>query len=223
MEHEVQSLKYGRYIVLSRVKCLVYLLVFPTVSREQWKLEKQRGNDANVQWSTICLTSSNGGFQRFTKVGSKTNVASQFSARERHVRNQGMSTKTVPGDVRVDFKDSLMSLFRRFIELQPPFMAPVTRRIFAISNMKAGGVQILIFISSMRLLLSSRHIVLDPAILPLTFELMPALIPYIQEVAKEEGVKEIRVNDKELRLWKEILPSFVERCRDCAHVPTCEY
>ena len=37
------------------------------------------------------------------------------------------------------------------------------------------------------------------------------------------GVCTINVDDDELRLWREVLPAMVERCRQWEHRPSCEY
>lgn len=37
------------------------------------------------------------------------------------------------------------------------------------------------------------------------------------------GFYNIKVDDDESRLWKEMLPALVERCRQWEHRPSCEY
>ena len=95
-------------------------------------------------------------------------------------------------------------------------------RIFGINNPGHGGVHILVFVSCLRLDLANHTVVLDAAILPLHDPIMPKLRPFLEKLT---GVRlcNVVVDDDELRLWKEIIPAWVERCRQWEHRPSCEY
>jgi hypothetical protein len=120
-------------------------------------------------------------------------------------------------DVRVNFKDSLFSMFMHFTGLQGG-----QSRVFGINHPTGGGVHILFFISCLRLEIANHTAVLDTAVLPLTDRLMPRIDPFLAALTNM-GFYNINVDDDELRLWKELLPALVERCRQWEHRPSCEY
>ena len=51
---------------------------------------------------------------------------------------------------------------------------------------------------------------------------MPKLDTFFVELTKM-GICTIKVDDDELKLWKQILPAWVERCRQWDHRPSCQY
>ena len=147
-----------------------------------------------------------------------THTSLMFSARERVLRNKEMSSSSeTQEDVRINFKDSLFSMFMRFSGLQGE-----GSRVFGINHPTGGGVHVLVFISCLRLDLANHTAVLDVAILPLTNVLVPQIHLFLAALSGV-GICMIKVNDDELRLWKEILPAWVERCRQWVHRPSCEY
>jgi hypothetical protein len=83
-------------------------------------------------------------------------------------------------------------------------------------------VHILIFVSYLRLDIENHTAVLDSAVLPLTDRLIPRLKRFLGPLSGL-GLCSIKVDDDELRLWKEVLPCYVERCRKWTHRPSCEY
>lgn len=142
----------------------------------------------------------------------------QFSTRERTLRDKSMeSDKDVHNDVRINFKDSLFSLFMHFTGLQGG-----QSRVFGLNHPTKGGVHIIFFISCLRLELANHTVILDAAVLPLTDQLVPRIHPFLQALTKM-GMCSITVDDEELNLWKEVLPAMVERCRQWEHRPSCEY
>lgn len=145
-------------------------------------------------------------------------VSDMFSLRERKAREIQMASGTNAGDVRVDFKDSLFSLFSHSTGING---AP-RHDVLALNNPQEGGVHVLIFISSLRLDMSCQHIVLDAAVLPLSMDIMPQMVSLI-DTMQQRGVMSIMVDNDELCMWKHALPAMVERCRDWNHKPSCEY
>jgi hypothetical protein len=124
-------------------------------------------------------------------------------------------------DVRVNFKDSLFSLFMHFSGLQGD-----KSRVFGINNPTEGGVHILIFASCLRLDLANHTVVLDSAVLPLTNRLMPKIDRFLAALSSSRmglPLCNIKVDNDELSLWKEVLPAMVERCRRWEHRSSCEY
>lgn len=85
-----------------------------------------------------------------------------------------------------------------------------------------GGVQILLFVSCMRLDVGCQTVVLDTAVLPLTLSLLPRIDSFLRDLVSS-GVCQIQVDDGELALWKKVLPWYAERCRDYEHRDKCEY
>lgn len=121
-------------------------------------------------------------------------------------------------DVRVDLKDSLFSMFMHFSGLQGDQAS-----IFGIHNPTAGGVHMIFFVSCLRLDMANHTVVLDAAVLPLTNTLVPQIRPFLAALTSSLRLCNINVDDKELGLWKQILPALVERCRQWQHRPRCEY
>ena len=146
-------------------------------------------------------------------------LSSMWSARERMERQRFLRSALSCGDVRVNFKDSLFSLFMHFTGLEAN---GARHSLFGIHNSGAGGVHLLIFASCLRLDMSNQTVVLDAAAMPLTPDLVVQFRPLIYAVQKR-GMMCIEVDDAELLLWKRALPAFVERCRDWEHGPACEY
>jgi hypothetical protein len=118
-------------------------------------------------------------------------------------------------DARVAFKDSIFSLFMNFTGLQGK-----RSRVFGLNDPSNGGVHVIIFVACMRLDLGSQTVVLDTAILPLTKSLIPRIAEFLAAISNTKFCS-IKVDGKELELWRDILPSFAERCRDWQHHQSC--
>ena len=147
-----------------------------------------------------------------------THVSLQFSTKERALRDKSMaSSMVIHKDVRLNFKDSLFSLFMHFTGIQGG-----QSRIFSINHPTGGGVHVLFFISCLRLDLANHTVVLDTAVLPLTNLILPQVARFLENLSGA-GVRHISVDDDELSLWKTVLPAYVERCRQWEHRSSCEY
>lgn len=145
-------------------------------------------------------------------------IADMFSARERMIRESHLKSGLNHGDTRVSFKDSLVSVFSYSTGING-----VSRHdVLALNNPQQGGVHAVIFISAVRLDMSSQHVILDAAVLPLEIDTMSEMIPIIENIQKR-GLVAVSVDTNELNLWKHTLPAMVERCRDWHHKPSCEY
>ncbi|KAF3482025.1 uncharacterized protein GIQ15_04784 [Arthroderma uncinatum] len=144
-------------------------------------------------------------------------LSDMFSARERMEREKYRSSTTNCPDTRVNFKDSLYALFGYFSGVEKESHA-----IFGLNNSANGGINVLIFISCLRLDISNQSVVLDGAVFPLTTNLVPKIELSLRDLTTR-GMQGIHVDDDELLLWKHVLPAYVERCRTWEHLPSCEY
>ena len=95
-----------------------------------------------------------------------------FSARERSLRENSLLSCSEEERTRVSFKDSLFSLLMHFTGIQGKKAC-----IFGLHNPTGGGVHIILFVSSLRLDLANRTVVLDAVVLPLYDDLMPKIKP----------------------------------------------
>jgi hypothetical protein len=76
-----------------------------------------------------------------------THTSLMLSSRERRLREMSLGSPSIDHkDVRVNFKDSLFSLFMHFCGLQGQ-----KARVFGINNPKNGGVHVLVFVCYLRL------------------------------------------------------------------------
>ncbi|KAI1359296.1 hypothetical protein F5Y08DRAFT_332439 [Xylaria arbuscula] len=130
-----------------------------------------------------------------------------MSARERALRE----------NVRLDFRESIFSIFVQFAGLQG-----TKSRVFCLNNAAHGGVHVVILASALRLDLANRAVMLDCAVLPLHDALMPDVMGSLAKL-QGFGVVVVKVNDAELRLWRQALPAYVERCRNWTHRDNCKY
>ncbi|KAF1844445.1 uncharacterized protein K460DRAFT_358043 [Cucurbitaria berberidis CBS 394.84] len=150
-----------------------------------------------------------------------THTSGMLSGRERRLREESKASTRIStvdtADARVSFKDSLFSLFMRFTGLQGD-----QSKVFGLNDPTGGGVHILIFVSCMRLDIGSQTVVLDTAVLPLTKSLVSKIGSFLAAISNR-GFCSIKVDGKELDLWRQILPSFAERCRTWEHRSSCDY
>ncbi|KAI1427716.1 hypothetical protein F5Y12DRAFT_783137 [Xylaria sp. FL1777] len=116
--------------------------------------------------------------------------------------------------VRLDFTDTLYTIFDRFSH-------PSAKRWrgFSFRSITDGIVQFYILITSLRLNLSDRAVVLDCAVSTAPGDLKG---PRLEALAAM-GVLSIGVTDEHMQLWRQVLPAYVERCRTWAHHVDCDY
>lgn len=145
-------------------------------------------------------------------------LSGMFSLSGHDTQETQVKSGSKGGDVRVNFKDSLLALFSCSTGMNG------VRRpdVLALNSPEEGGVHMLIFVSSLRLDMSCQHVVLDVAVLPLSLDTIPKMVPLLNTV-KQRGFLSITVDKSELLQWKHALPAMVERCRDWNHKPSCEY
>ena len=122
-------------------------------------------------------------------------------------------------DGRIGFKDSIFAMFMHFSGLHDTEQTPY----FAISNETAGGINIMILTSSIRMDLANQTVLLDAAVIPLSYSILQEYVKSVGTLQTRGGVLEMKVNNAELELWKHVLPAFAERCRQWKHRSQCEY
>lgn len=146
-----------------------------------------------------------------------TLVSCTFSARERKLRNQANDSGTLATSARMNFKESVFTLFMLASGLQGGQTG-----LFAINHPEKGGIHMLLFVSAIRLDGANATAVLDAAVIPFTMDMIKKMEPFLL-ILRELECCTITVNDDELVLWKKVLPALVERCRNWTHAPRCEY
>ena len=150
-----------------------------------------------------------------------THTSLMFSSRERAIRESAIEKTSRPSDTRIDFKDGLFSLFMHYTGLQGK-----RARVFALNRPGEGGTHVLIFVSSLKMDMANHTVVLDAVVLPLTDKLIRDSFAekFLAALSSQGFLCAINVTSTELRLWKTVLPAFVERCRTWQHLPErCEY
>ncbi|KAK2593750.1 hypothetical protein QQS21_008568 [Conoideocrella luteorostrata] len=143
----------------------------------------------------------------------------EFSSREKASREEGQTSDGIAENTRVNFKESLFTMFMLASGLQGGQTG-----MFAINHPGKGGIHMLMFVSAIRLDADNSSVVLDAAVIPLTNELVASgrMESFLLLIRTLECCT-INVNDSELVLWKRVLPSIAERCRTYSHRPDCEY
>ncbi|XDG05416.1 hypothetical protein ABKA04_005031 [Annulohypoxylon sp. FPYF3050] len=137
----------------------------------------------------------------------------QFSARERELRDS-----TEPPTLRMNFKETLFSLFMLSSGLQGGQTG-----LFALQHPESGN-QMLIFVRSIRLNGAEGSVVADAAVIPFTRHMVETgEIESFLYILRELQICSLTVNDEELVLWKHVLPALAERCRTWSHGKKCEY
>lgn len=151
-----------------------------------------------------------------------THTSLMFSERENVLRKASMAlhAPTTP-DLRINFKDSLFSIFTRFVGGHGGAQQVERGRIFGICDPKNGGLHILIVASALRLDGANGSVVLDAAAIPITINVGKYVGPWLSSL--REAIVSINVDEEELKLWKRSLPAYAERCRTWSHKVSCEY
>lgn len=135
-------------------------------------------------------------------------VSTMFAKREGLLRNHPGMPAFDGERVRLGLKDSVYTLFNFFCGLQGAQKCSV----FGLNHPHEGGTHILMFVSALRLDVTNRTVILNMAILPLWYDIMPKLAQFLKALTTR-GVRMIIVDGDDLILWKQLLPVYVERCR----------
>ncbi|KAJ2900036.1 hypothetical protein MKZ38_002689 [Zalerion maritima] len=198
-------------------------LVAPVATSESWKdaptfmYPVYQGGGSPIAWNTSYLNLGplpKIDITKHSKLGwLNPHISFMWSGHERALRADPTLSRSEGERTRLDFKDSLHSIFMHFTGLQGK-----KAHIFGLNNPTGGGVHVILFVSSLKLDVADRTVVLDVAVLPLHDALMPKIVHFLSALTSH-GFCQIKVDRLELRLWKTILPAYVERCRTWSHKP----
>ncbi|KAH7362126.1 MYND finger [Plectosphaerella cucumerina] len=146
-------------------------------------------------------------------------IVSQFSVRERRIRDRNLASGGLASSARLNFKESLFTMFMVAAGVQGEQTG-----LFAIDHPERGGIHMLLFVSSVRLDPTAASIVIDAAVLPFTMDIVtnPVISEFLLLLRSLKMVS-MKVDDAELVLWKKVLPAVAERARTWSHKKTCEY
>ncbi|KAG8710539.1 hypothetical protein FRC09_000085 [Ceratobasidium sp. 395] len=123
-----------------------------------------------------------------------------------------------PTAILADVKDSIFTLLLLCAGIR------VRRsRYIGLCEPENGGIYAILLVGGLRLDLAAFTVVIDTALVPLSTERMPALIPGIQALQSTSSVTQIVTRGEVATAWKKLLPAYVERCRTWSHKTDCEY
>ncbi|KAJ7034678.1 hypothetical protein C8F04DRAFT_1100603 [Mycena alexandri] len=142
----------------------------------------------------------------------KPHLAWMLSARERKL------TKTHENDTLALVKDTIHTIFCHASGIAGPL-----RRVFALRDKPSAECDTIIFISDVRFDLAFHTLICDGYVLPLTPALMHNIRGDFGKLVQEGNIFNVGVYGDEMRAWKQLLPSFAERCRSWKHTNNCEY
>lgn len=143
----------------------------------------------------------------------------QFSSKERLDRAGANEETGMTQSNRVNFKESLFSMFMTATGLQGGQTG-----LFVLNQPGGQGVHMVLLVSAVRLDCSSNSVVLDAAVIPLTAEILKdkEMEDFLLLLRTLE-ICSLDVDEGELEVWKSVLPAMSERCRTWEHLPSCEY
>lgn len=154
----------------------------------------------------------------------RTHVTSVWSQKEAALRLAKLIDKVSPvKDLRMDFKDSLFTMFMGFSGVPDYAQTTHNGRVFGLHNDKIGRISMVIMVSALRLDCANGTIILDAAALPLTGNIAPKVASWMQSLKNSDAPLIIKVEEEELKLWESLLPAYAERCRTWSHRASCEY
>ncbi|KAI1640756.1 MYND finger [Biscogniauxia mediterranea] len=189
--------------------------VYPVVIDEQSQPIIINGNHVNLDLLPILSVDNQ---DKKANQWLVTLASHQFSLRERKLRELAQEEKGISTSLRLNFKESLFTMFMLSSGLQGGATG-----LFTLTHPK-GGIQLIIFVRAIRIDGAAGSVVLDAAVLPLTHKLVKSgEIGDFLMILRELQLSPISVNGEELMLWKKVLPAFAERCRTWSHGPDCEY
>ncbi|EON97315.1 putative mynd finger family protein [Phaeoacremonium minimum UCRPA7] len=156
------------------------------------------------------------------RIGFLTTLASmQFSAKERVLREEAhASTDTgIMPSARANFKETVMTMFMLASGVQGGQSG-----LMALNVEGGQGIHMLFFVSAVRLDGPTSSVILDAAVIPVTSAmLLDSTFGEFLMVLRHFEIATLIVNEDELRLWKQVLPAMVERCRAWPHSNDCVY
>ena len=156
----------------------------------------------------------------------RTFMGSSTSDSERALNNATISSDNLySGSVLLDLKQSFFNMIGHFAGLTES-SPPSTKGAGTVFQLGLDGkdCHTIIFLTSVYHDLDLRSICMEGYVLPLT---IPKIIKLKNALAELQSVKVpvhmIANTTEEVKLWKQALPAFAERCRDYSHKTSCEY
>ncbi|KAJ7489556.1 hypothetical protein FB451DRAFT_1553345 [Mycena latifolia] len=140
-------------------------------------------------------------------------LASMMSTREYALR------KSHEDDALMRVKDTLNSIFVESTGAQ----GGDVRRVFCLADKESNNCDTVLFVSDLRFDLSSHTVVCDGYVLPLTKKILSKIGVPFGKLVNEKVMRNIAVSKVEIKAWKRLLPTLVERCRSWKHGNNCEY
>ncbi|KAG8739258.1 hypothetical protein FRC11_000805 [Ceratobasidium sp. 423] len=144
--------------------------------------------------------------------------ALQCSEREKAIRNGPEAQQQLAVNVLVNVKDTIHAITMNYSGIQGH-----KTRALGLSDPTGGGVYAILLVGGIRLDMASFTIAIDTAVVPLSRLRMPDMMPAIQKFHNAKNLVQVNTIGHEVTAWKQLLPTFVERCRTWGHRPTCEY
>ena len=132
-----------------------------------------------------------------------------FSEAENKTRNEPgavMGTLTL-------VKSTIASIFKSFVGSKE-----VPGRSTVMLLRQDGSVEFVLFVTGLRLDAAGHTVVLDGFVPHASSDALRRLIDAMRPKAAR-----ITLSDQESQAWKRLLPAMVERCREWAHSPDCQY
>ncbi|KAK6206786.1 MYND finger [Colletotrichum tabaci] len=147
-----------------------------------------------------------------------TLLSFEFSLSERALRDEvNAGREALSPSPRLNFKESIFTMAMLSSGQQGGQTG-----LFCLNHPDRGGIHMLIFVSAIRLDSAAASIVLDAAVIPMTFPVIQKCEPFLL-LLRELQMCSITVNDDELIFWKKTLPALAERTRTWNHKSSCEY
>ncbi|OLN81247.1 hypothetical protein CCHL11_07336 [Colletotrichum chlorophyti] len=143
------------------------------------------------------------------------------SKRERVIQKINYHSASDQEKARLGHKETMLTLL---VDYAVGFGEEQRHRIFVLKNPSNGGSKIVVIVSSLRLDLSNRTVVIDAAVLPVYEDISLTVNRFLRQlILSGEEFMNIESDEVELRLWKQILPAYIERCRTWDHRADCKY
>jgi hypothetical protein len=142
---------------------------------------------------------------------------------ERETQSNGAACKqAVPEGAWFDMKETVTALFAGF--LGDGATSHTEQQCRGFQLVCDGNSDTVFIASALRHDLDSGSLSLDCHVVPLTNDRRSTMSEALLDVVREEKLLGIRISPKEEVLWKNALPSLVERCRTSwDHTSKCEY
>lgn len=148
-------------------------------------------------------------------------TALSMSKRERQYLDVDVQSAAHVHDTMVVLKKNIQSVLTGATGLISTTEKPI--RIFQLADPVAKREHCYIFVTSLRLDLSSGSVVADAWVLPISSRVTPKITPALQRIFETEDILSIPTPEHAMHAWKQYLPVVTDRCRTWTHKEKCEY